>query len=38
MDAYVGEPAVHPRAVRTGVGRQLMAAAEDGPGSRACAA
>ncbi|MFI7231266.1 GNAT family N-acetyltransferase [Nonomuraea angiospora] len=29
MDAYVGELAVHPRAVRTGVGRQLMAAAED---------
>ncbi|MEV4013376.1 GNAT family N-acetyltransferase [Nonomuraea angiospora] len=29
MDAYVGELAVHPRAVRTGVGRRLMAAAED---------
>ncbi|MFI6738233.1 GNAT family N-acetyltransferase [Nonomuraea sp. NPDC050451] len=29
MDAYVGELAVHPRAVRAGVGRRLMAAAED---------
>ncbi|MGV9375748.1 N-acetyltransferase family protein [Nonomuraea sp. NPDC003707] len=29
MDAYVGELAVHSRAVRTGVGRRLMAAAED---------
>ncbi|NUP62802.1 MAG: GNAT family N-acetyltransferase [Nonomuraea sp.] len=28
-DAYVGELAVHPDSVRTGVGRRLLAAAED---------
>ena len=29
IDAYVGELIVHPNALRTGVGRALMAAAED---------